>query len=159
MSEFDSKDAQLQLVTFLLDNEEYAIHIRFVIEILKTSQICKVPNTPYYVPGVINLRGKIIPVVDLRKCFNLSEKEIDKLSRIVVVELNGNEIGLLVDQVKEVLYIDKTTIETLPEITTHPQARYISGITQYEDRLLLLLDIQHLLQTKEIEEVQSLQHA
>lgn len=134
----------LQLVTFKLGYEEYAIDILKVQEINRMVDITAVPNAPSSVEGVINLRGKVIPVINLRKRFGLNDKEKDAQSRIMVVDV-GTTVGLIVDSVSEVLRLSSDTVEPPPPITGCNGSEYIKGIGKLEDRLLILLDIDKLL--------------
>jgi len=109
-------------------------------------QVTKVPNAPEYVDGVINLRGKIIPIVDLRRRFGMPRKEHDKNTRIIVVELNGGRIvGFVVDTVREVLRIQRSVTEPPPAIIAGIDADYITAVGKLEDRLLILLDLEKIL--------------
>ena len=105
-----SNDELLQLVSFKIGSEEFGVDILKVQEINRMVEITKVPQAPHYVEGVINLRGKVIPIVDLRKRFNLEVKEYDKNTRIVVVDIGGNIMGMVVDSVSEVLRLPSNTI-------------------------------------------------
>lgn len=134
----------LQLVTFKLGAEEYGIDILKVQEINRMTEITTMPKAPFSVEGVINLRGKVIPVVNLRKRFGLDIKEVDAQSRIIVVDI-GSTVGLIVDSVSEVLRISSDTIEPPPPITGSIGSEYILGIGKLEDRLVILLDIDKLL--------------
>ncbi len=134
----------LQLVTFKLGDEEYGIDILKVQEINRMTEITAMPKSPFSVEGVINLRGKVIPVVNLRKKFGLGMKELDSQSRIIVVD-TGSTVGLIVDSVSEVLRISSDTIEPPPPITGGTGSEYIMGIGKLEDRLIILLDIDKLL--------------
>lgn len=134
----------LQLVTFRLGGEEYAVDILKVQEINRMVDITAVPNAPSYVEGVINLRGKVIPVINLRKKFSLDAKELDSHSRIMVVDI-GTTIGLIVDSVSEVLRLPSDTVEPPPPMTGSIGSEYIRGIGKLEDRLLILLDIERLI--------------
>ncbi len=134
----------LQLVTFKLGDEEYGIDILKVQEINRMTEITAMPKSPFSVEGVINLRGKVIPVVNLRKKFGLSMKEIDFQSRIIVVD-SESTVGLIVDSVSEVLRISSDTIEPPPPITGGTGSEYIMGIGKLKDRLIILLDIDKLL--------------
>lgn len=136
----------LQLVTFNLGNEEYAVDILKVQEINRMAGITSIPNAPSYIEGVINLRGKVIPVINLRKRFGLDSKEIDSHSRIMVVDV-GTTIGLIVDSVSEVLRLSSDTVEPPPPMTANNNgsSEYIKGVGKLADRLLILLDIEKLL--------------
>lgn len=135
----------LQLVSFTLGKEEYAVDILRVQEINRMVDITSIPNAPFYIEGVINLRGKVIPVVNLRKKFGFDSKEMDSHSRIMVVDV-GRTIGLVVDSVSEVLRLSPDTIEPPPSLTANNgSSEYILGVGKLEDRLLILLDIEKLL--------------
>lgn len=134
----------LQIVTFKLDDEEYGVDILKVQEINRMTEITAMPKAPFSVEGVINLRGKVIPVINLRKKFGLGEKDIDSQSRIIVVD-TGSTVGLIVDSVSEVLRISSEIIEPPPPITGGMGSEYIMGIGKLEDRLIILLDIDKLL--------------
>lgn len=134
----------LQLVTFKLGGEEYGIDILRVQEINRMTEITAMPKAPFSVEGVINLRGKVIPVINLRKRFGLAMKEFDSQSRIIVIDA-GSTVGLIVDSVSEVLRISSDTIEPPPLVTTGTGSEYIMGIGKLEDRLIIVLDIEKLL--------------
>lgn len=131
----------LQLVSFNIGTEEFGVDILKVQEINRMVEITRVPQAPHYVEGVINLRGKVIPIIDLRKRFGLEVKEYDKNTRIVVVDINGNIMGMVVDSVSEVLRIPRNTIEPPPRIVTGINTEYINGVAKLEDRLLIFLDL------------------
>ena len=134
-----------QLVTFNLGNEEYAVDILKVQEINRMIEITSIPNARSYVEGVINLRGKVIPIINLRKRFGLDSKELNSHSRIIVVDI-GTSIGLIVDSVSEVLRLSSDTVEPPPPMTAgNGSAEYIKGVGKLPDRLLILLDIEKLL--------------
>ncbi len=139
----------LQLVSFKIGNEEFGVDILSVQEINKMTQITKVPNTPEFIEGVINLRGRIIPVIDLRAKLGMMRKEHDKNTRIVVVELKEQTIGFIVDEVNEVLRIPKTITEAPPNMVGGVDSNYITSIGKLEDRLLILLDLEKILSTTE----------
>jgi len=134
-------DDLIQLVSFRLGQEEFGIDILKVQEINRMVEITKVPQAPHYCEGVINLRGKVIPVVDLRKKFDMETAEWDKNTRIIVCDVNGNVVGLIVDAVEEVLRVQSSTIEPPPEIITSAACDYIKGVAKMEKRLLIFLDI------------------
>lgn len=134
-----------QLVSFKVGNEEYAVDILSVHEINRISEIATIPKSPDFIKGVINLRGKIIPVISLRKKFGLTEKENDAHSRIIVTNIHGVTIGLVVDSVSEVLRISSDVIEPPPPMVSGISAEFINGIAKLQDRLIMLLDINKLL--------------
>ena len=135
----------LQFVTFTLGNEEYAVDILSVQEINRITEITIVPNSPDYVEGVINLRGKVIPVINLRKKFGLTDKETDDSSRIIIMEIQGITNGLIVDSVSEVLRILTNTIEPAPPMSSNISSQFIKGIAKLENRLIILIDLDRLL--------------
>ncbi len=135
----------LQLVTFTLGNEEYAVNILNVQEINRITEITKVPNSPDYVEGVINLRGKVIPVINLRRKFHFEDRATDDTSRIIIMEIQGITNGLIVDSVSEVLRIPANSVEPAPPMSAELQSQYIKGIAKLENRLIILLDLDNLL--------------
>lgn len=141
---------ELQLVSFNIGSEEFGVEILKVQEINRMVEITRVPQAPHYVEGVINLRGKVIPIIDLRKRFSLEVKEYDKNTRIVVVDINGNIMGMIVDAVSEVLRLSSSTIEPPPEIVTGVNAEYIKGVAKLEDRLLIFLDLSKVVDAAEL---------
>lgn len=141
----------LQLVSFKIGEEEFGVDILSVQEINRMSQITKVPNTPDFIEGVINLRGRIIPVLDLRVKLGLMKLEHNKNTRIVVVELKGQTVGFIVDEVSEVLRIPKNITEAPPAMVGGIDSEYITSIGKLEDRLLILLDLEKILSLSEYE--------
>ncbi|MCK4573841.1 MAG: purine-binding chemotaxis protein CheW [candidate division Zixibacteria bacterium] len=140
----------LQLVSFKIGSEEFGVDILKVQEIIRMVAITKVPQAPSFVDGVINLRGKVIPIVDLRKRFNLETKEYDKNTRIVVVDIVGNIMGMVVDSVSEVLRLPSNTIEPPPEIVTGINSEYINGVAKLDNRLLIFLDLSKVIDVGEL---------
>ncbi len=141
---------ELQLVTFGLGVEEFAVDILAVQEINRMMTLTRVPSSPAEVEGVINLRGKIIPVIDLRKRFGLPANEHSEQSRIVVVEVHGRVIGFIVDRVSEVLRINSKIVEPAPPMACSVDSDFIAGVGKLEDRLLILLDLQKLFNKNEV---------
>jgi len=134
----------LQFVSFRLGTEEYGMDILHVQEIIRSVELTRVPNPPKFIEGVINLRGKVIPIVGLRKRFGLDQRERDKETRIIVVEVKGEVVGFEVDSVSEVLRIRPDIVEPPPRLS-RSQNEYISGVGKLEGRLLLLLDVNRLM--------------
>jgi purine-binding chemotaxis protein CheW len=134
----------LQLVTFRLEDEEFGIDIKKVQEINRMIDITKIPNAPPYVEGVVNLRGKIIPIVSLRTKLGFGQTERDKATRIMVVEIDGNILGFIVDSVSEVLRIPGAKIEPAPALAGAADSLYIEGVINLTDRILILLDLKAL---------------
>ena len=149
----DVGSGELQLVSFKIGSEEFGVDILKVQEINRMVEITRVPQAPHYVEGVINLRGKVIPIVDLRKRFNLDLKEHDKNTRIVVVDIGGNIMGMIVDSVSEVLRLPSSTIEPPPEIVTGINSEYIKGVAKLDDRLLIFLDLSKVIDMEEMASV------
>lgn len=139
------EQTHLQLVTFEIDQEEFAVDILTVQEINRMMQITPVPEAPAWVEGVINLRGRIITVIDLRRRFSLPELERSGDQRIIVVEIEGKTIGFVVDRVNEVLRIHTGIIEPTPDVVnSRVKTEYIEGVGMLDDRLLILLNIERL---------------
>jgi purine-binding chemotaxis protein CheW len=135
----------LQLVSLKIGDEEFGVDILKVQEINRMLDVTQVPNAPAYVDGVINLRGKVIPIMDLRSRFGMARRERDKNSRIVVVELNGKIVGFVVDSVNEVLRIPKSVTEPPPALVAGINTEYITAVGKLDDRLLILLDLDKVL--------------
>lgn len=148
--EFDSKEV-LQLVTFRLGNEEYSVDILSVQEIIRHMDLTRVPKAPEFVDGVINLRGKVIPVLDLRKRFGLEAGEKTNETRIIVVDINDKTVGFKVDAVSEVLRLSADTVEPPPSIVTNADSDYIKGVGKMDGRLIILLEVSKILTTSEQE--------
>lgn len=147
-----SRGELLQLVGFHVGGEEYGLDILRVQEIIRLQELTRVPNSHESMDGVMNLRGKIIPVIALRKRFGLEPVPPDKDNRIVVVEVQGSVLGLIVDSVSEVLRIPAGTVEPPPHLGKVKQ-EYVSGVGKLNDRLLILLDVDRLMASDEFTEV------
>jgi purine-binding chemotaxis protein CheW len=132
---------QLQLVTFEVAGEEFAVDILAVQEINRMMELTRVPQSPPEVEGVINLRGKIIPVLDLRKRFNLPVGDKNEQNRIIVVEIRKRVLGFIVDRVHEVLRISSSIVEPAPAMVCSIDSDFIAGVGKLDDRLLILLDL------------------
>ena len=144
--ELQDEDTQEgKYLTFSLGKEEYGIEIRFVTEIIGIQPITDLPDTPVFVKGVVNLRGKVIPVIDVRLRFNFSEKEYTDRTCIVVVTIRGMTLGLIVDSVSEVIDIAANQIEPLPKVNQITGSRHIQGLAKVGEQVKILLDITNLL--------------
>ena len=144
------KDVELlQLVTFSIGGEEFGVDILKVQEIIRMLDITRVPKATEFVEGVINLRGKVIPIIDLRKRFGLVSKGHDKNTRIIVIDINDMIVGFIVDSVSEVLRIPADTVEPPPPVVAGLDSEYISGVGKLDDRLLIFLDLDRLLSQEE----------
>lgn len=138
-------DDLIQLVTFRIGEEEFGVDILAVQEIIRLMQITMVPRAPEFIEGVINLRGKVIPVINMRRRFNKPQVDMDSSTRIVVMELEQKIVGFLVDGVSEVLRIPESTVEDPPPVVAGIGSEYIRGIGKLDNRLLILLNLDHLL--------------
>jgi purine-binding chemotaxis protein CheW len=145
-----------KFLSFFLKQEEYCIEILKVKEIIGTLHITRVPRAPEVVKGVINLRGKIIPVTDLRSKFNMEECEETAETCIIVVQTAGLVMGVIVDKVSEVLDISETEIEDVPSFGTDINTDYLLGISNTGGRVRLLLNIDRILKAKEIIQMQDM---
>lgn len=142
-----------QLVVFQLAGETYGLDINCVQEIIRIQEITRVPRTPDFVEGVINLRGRIIPVIDLRKRFSLPLGEQTANSRIIVVEVEEVTVGFIVDAVSEVLRLSSEDIEPPPSIMGGINTAYLRGVGKKQDRLIILLDVGKVLEEKEYQQL------
>ena len=131
-----------QLVVFDLASEAYGVEIYAVKEIIRMQELTRIPKTDAYVEGVINLRGKVTPVINLRKRFGLRVSEVTKDNRILVVEVGNQDIGVIVDAVREVMRIPVSSIEPPSSIITSADSEYLMGIAKLEDRMVILLDLE-----------------
>lgn len=145
----DGLRRELHLVTFVLDREEYGIPVVQVREVIRVSEITRVPQAPAHVRGVTNLRGRILPVVEIRTRLGLEPGVVSPRSRIVVVEVHDRVIGLLVDAVLQVAKVPLDTVAPPPDEVLSPQADYISGVARWSSRLIILLELEKALLPQE----------
>lgn len=145
----------LQLVGFTLGEEDFGVDILSVQEINRVTEITKIPSTPDFVKGVINLRGNVIPVIDLRSRLGMPEKEHDKQTRIIVADVDNRTVGLVVDAVSEVIRMDSNLVEPPPSFIagTDEKRKYIKGVGKLDDKLLMLLDINSMFNKQEQEQL------
>ncbi|MFA5384372.1 MAG: chemotaxis protein CheW [Eubacteriales bacterium] len=144
--DYDDEDTQEdKFLTFILSKEEYGIEIRYVTEIVGIQNITEVPDMPGFIKGVINLRGKVIPVMDVRLRFDIQERPYDDRTCIVVININEQAVGLIVDRVSEVLDIPKTEIELPPKIRRSEKSNFIQGLGKVGDKVKILLNANKLL--------------
>ena len=154
VEELEMEDTQEgKFLTFILGNEEYGIEIRNVTEIIGIQSITDLPDTPSFVKGVINLRGKVIPLIDVRLRFNFDEKEYDDRTCIIVVNIENMSVGLIVDTVSEVMEIPEGDIEPPPKVNNKAGSRYIKGLGKVGEEVKILLDTHKLLFGDEIEQI------
>jgi len=143
-----------QLVGFRIGEETYGVQIGSVREIVRVPEITAVPNAPDLIEGVINLRGKIIPVMDLRKRFGSGSMQADKKNRILVVELENRLLGLIVSSASEVLKIPPSEIEPPGAVFAEGESSYVTGVGKLKGRLVILLDIARLLRQPEYKKLE-----
>lgn len=138
------ESAVIQWVTCKLDNEFYGINVMQVQEVLRLSEIAPVPGAPVYVLGILNLRGNVVTVIDTRIRFGLPPKPADDNTRIIIVEVDGQVFGVLVDSVAEVVYLRQAEIDTAPSVSDE-SSRFILGVSKLEKYLLILVDVNKLI--------------
>lgn len=151
-----SEDPILQWVTFCLANETYCINVMDVQEVLRYTEISRVPGAPSYVLGIINLRGKVVTVMDTRQRFGLPPAEVNEDTRIVIIESGKQVIGILVDGVAEVVYLRQSEIESPPKVGGDEATNFIHGVSNKNDKLLILVDLSRMLSDDEWAEVEAL---
>ncbi|WP_018866270.1 MULTISPECIES: chemotaxis protein CheW [unclassified Thioalkalivibrio] len=136
-------------VTFSLAEETYAIDVLQVQEVLKVTEIAPVPGVPDYILGIINLRGNVVTVIDARRRMGLDDRESDEASRIVIIDVDNQNVGILVDSVSEVVRIAPDAVEPAPEVGNDDSSRFIQGVTSTEEGLTILVDLNKLLSDEE----------
>ena len=150
----EHREETMQILVFKLGDEEYGVDILQARGIEHLDQgITRVPKAPVFVEGVINLRGEIVPIVDLRKRFGLVVRPIGFDSRVIVVEVDNNLVGMVIDALVEVLRVPVGSIEPAPEITKGVDAYYLSGVAKLDKRLIVLLNLGHALSAQEAQEI------
>jgi purine-binding chemotaxis protein CheW len=149
-------DPILQYVTFKLDDETYGINVMQIQEVLRYTEIAPVPGAPDYVLGIINLRGNVVTVIDTRKRFGLCEADMTDHTRVVVLEVEGQVIGILVDSVAEVVYLKQSEIETAPNVGNDESARFIQGVCNKNGELIILVEFEKMLTDEEWADMQAI---
>ena len=144
-------DASEQLVVMEIANESYGVNIGAVNTIIRMQEVTAIPRTPDFVEGVINLRGSIIPVIDLRKRFGLPVGEVTKASRIVVVDASSQMLGMVVDAVVETLRLPQNAIEPPSPVVSTVDSAYVRGVGKHDNRLVILLDLDKVLSSREFD--------
>lgn len=144
---------QDKYLAFQLAREEYAVEIRYITEIIGMQKVTELPDLPRFVRGVINLRGKVIPVVDIRLRFGLEERAYDERTCIVVTRINEVAVGLIVDYVKEVFDISKQNIDPPPRIKKGSESRFIQGLGKIDNNVKIILDVNRLLFEEEFDKI------
>lgn len=143
-------------LTFVLNREEYGIEIKHVIEIIGIQNITSVPDMPSYIKGVINLRGKVIPVMDVRMRFSISEQAYNERTCIIVITVNEQLVGLIVDEVSEVLDIPKSSVEPPPKVSRGAGNKFVHGMGKVGDAVKILLNADKLLFEEDLEKIAAL---
>ena len=138
-------DPILQWVTFQLGEETYGVNVMQVQEVLRVTEIAPVPGAPDYVLGIINLRGNVVTVLDTRKRFGMGARDPDDNSRILIIESNDLVVGILVDSVSEVVYLRQSDIEPAPNVGNEESSRFIQGVCNRNNQLLILVELNKLL--------------
>ena len=152
------KNAAGEYLTFVLGAEEYGLEILKVQEIRGYDSVTQIANTPDFIKGVVNLRGKIVPIVDLRIKFNLGKVEYDEFTVVIILNLNGRVVGIVVDGVSDVMALNDDQIRDVPSLVTSIDTKYIVGLATVEQQMLILVDIEQLMSSPEMELLDSVVH-
>lgn len=143
---------EMKVIVFQLNDEEYCIPVNEVRSIEKLQHITRVPRTAPYVKGVINLRGVVTPIIDLRIRFQLGQMSYNESTRVIIVAIGDMEVGLVVDAANDVIDIDTTTVEPPPEVVGGIESDYLKGVIKIDRRLLILLNLPRVLEMSEVKE-------
>jgi purine-binding chemotaxis protein CheW len=141
---------ELQIVGFRIGRETFGLPISLVHEIVRPPEITNVPHAPEYVEGVMNLRGRIVPVIDLRRRFGETAIENNRKNRVLVADVDGRAVGLVVDSASEVLKISDAHIEPPPSVFAAEGTNYVTGVAKHQGRLIILVDLRKILQSGEL---------
>lgn len=148
-----------QYLSFTLDNEEYAVDILRVQEIRSWEPVSRIPNVPHYEKGVVNLRGSIVPIIDLREKLGIKRTEYTPLTVVVVLQTNDNNktrtMGVVVDSVSDVINLDKTKIQDAPDFGAKVSNEFINGLVSVNERMVILLDVDKLLKLEDLDELET----
>lgn len=153
-----AEDLQFQLVTFRLGEELYGVNIMDVKEIVKIQNIRQIPNAPYYMVGILNLRSEIIPIIDLHRRFHIGlqngDVELDELdSGFIILNIQGTQIGVIIDKVSRVVTVNRSEVQEPPQMQSGIGSEYITGVVQENNSYLIILDTQKLFETKELQKI------
>ncbi len=153
-------DSQFQLVTFQLGEELYGVDIMDVKEIVRVQDVRPIPNAPYYVEGIFNLRSEIIPIINLHKRFHLKKAQLDEgdeyLGGFIIINIDGNKLGIIIDRIARVVMIQQSDIQPPPQMISGIGAEYITGVIRQENGYLIELDTRRLFNPKELQKLASL---
>lgn len=139
----------MQVACFIVGDEEYALDIMRIKEIINPVEVTRVPRSPEFIEGIIELRGAFLPVVDLRKRFDVPAGEVDRDTKYIIVGLEGRIVGLVVDRVLEVRRIGVDAVSDAPELASNVDARFFNGVAKWDDRIVMLLDLDAVLSSVE----------
>lgn len=153
-----NKSAAGEYLTFVLGAEEYGLEILKVQEIRGYDTVTQIANTPDFIKGVVNLRGKIVPIVDLRIKFHLGKVEYDEFTVVIILNLGGRVVGIVVDGVSDVMALKEDQIRDVPSLVTSIDTKYIVGLATVEQQMLILVDIEQLMSSPEMELLDSVVH-
>lgn len=145
-----AKSAEGEYLTFVLGAEEYGLEILKVQEIRGYDAVTQIANTPEFIKGVVNLRGKIVPIVDLRIKFNLGKVEYNEFTVVIILNLHGRVVGIVVDGVSDVIALKEEQIRDVPSLVTSIDTKYIVGLATLDQRMLILVDIEQLMTSQEM---------
>lgn len=153
-----AENTTIQLVTFQLGEELYGVDIMDVKEIVKVRKVRPIPNAPYYVEGIINLRSEIIPVISLHKRFQIKKLDVDENSEdfeggFIILNIDDNKIGIIIDKIARVVTVDTSEIKAPPQMISGIGTEYIHGVIRQDDRYLIMLDIRRLFNAKELQKI------
>lgn len=148
---------EVKVIVFRLKDEEYGVEVHQVKSIERVEHITRVPRTPEFVKGVINLRGVVTPIIDLRSRFGMEESELTDATRVIIVSVGEVEVGLIVDAANDVIDIPVNAIEPPPEVVGGVEAAYLRGVAKLEKRLLILLNLDKVLNTEEVKQLDAIE--
>ncbi|GBF11623.1 MAG: chemotaxis protein CheW [Tepidibacillus sp.] len=150
----EQNSSEIKFIVFRLGSEEYGVDVQQVKSIERMEHITRVPNTPPFVKGVINLRGVVIPIIDLRRRFSIEQKDYNESTRIIIVNVEEMEVGLIVDAANDVIDIPVQAIEPPPKVVGAVEAIYLRGVAKLANRLLILLNLDKVLNVDEMKELE-----
>lgn len=153
-----TKSAAGEYLTFVLGTEQYGLEILKVQEIRGYDAVTQIANTPDFIKGVVNLRGKIVPIVDLRIKFNLGKVEYDEFTVVIILNLSGRIVGIVVDGVSDVMALKEEHLRDVPSLVTSIDTKYIVGLATVEQQMLILVDIERLMSSDEMQLIDNAVH-